>query len=707
MNTISILSLSLSGGLLILAVILLRALALDRLPKGTFVALWLVAAIRLLVPVSIPSPLSVYSLVRRTPEMPAAMAPAAAVRGSILPVLTSTAAVPSVPAPAVPLWETVWLAGVLVCGGLFLLSYLRCRREYRTALPAGAELLARCRDRLGQRVALRQSDRVAAPLTYGALYPVILLPRAMDLRDRDTLSCVLAHEHTHIRRFDPLRKALFAAALCLHWFNPLVWAMYVLAGRDMELSCDEAVLRSGADRERYALALLDLEEQRGRWSPSGSHFSGHALEERIKAIMKRKHISITALIAVLVVMCVTTTVFASAAPEDSLKNAPATGYVYDHLGMVEDDGAAILSKGGENGETLYSVDNGKSWMSEERFHAEYDSWGDDWQVEWWTYEEYKVWLEEEKEALRSLIGERAYTSADGWFIWDQKKVDEAIALYESILEDIKNGALHSKTIIDKNGNEVEDVALGSDGPMNMVVASTFEEKDMVSAAPKTVDKTALLEELRAFGIGGDANLMTYNGQLIRNFVDGASVGDGCYSVQYVYTNPDGTVDVHTLRSVIFNPDGSYDTMGDLIGMAVKGDKGFDPELIEAATFSGPQAAYAGDGGPVQDQNGAEPVTGAQAVSAEGTGGRGGRTFEEIFARYEAYGLVYQPRESGMGALAWNGQPVRVFADLKPDGGSFSYEDPYEEDGLTVYTAYDQDGNLTGLTAGPAPVKDAG
>ena len=554
---------------------------------------------------------------------------------------------------------------------------------------------------------VRTSDRIAAPLTYGALYPVILLPRAMDLRDRDTLSCVLAHEHTHIRRFDPLRKALFAAALCLHWFNPLVWAMYVLAGRDMELSCDEAVLRSGADRERYALALLDLEEQRGRWSPSGSHFSGHALEERIKAIMKRKHISITALIAVLVVMCVTTTVFASAAPEDSLKNAPATGYVYDHLGMVEDDGAAILSKGGENGETLYSVDNGKSWMSEERFHAEYDSWGDDWQVEWWTYEEYKVWLEEEKEALRSLIGERAYTSADGWFIWDQKKVDEAIALYESILEDIKNGALHSKTIIDKNGNEVEDVALGSDGPMNMVVASTFEEKDMVSAAPKTVDKTALLEELRAFGIGGDANLMTYNGQLIRNFVDGASVGDGCYSVQYVYTNPDGTVDVHTLRSVIFNPDGSYDTMGDLIGMAVKGDKGFDPELIEAATFSGPQAAYAGDGGPVQDQNGAEPVTGAQAVSAEGTGGRGGRTFEEIFARYEAYGLVYQPRESGMGALAWNGQPVRVFADLKPDGGSFSYEDPYEEDGLTVYTAYDQDGNLTGLTAGPAPVKDAG
>jgi len=136
MNTISILELSLSGGLLILAVILLRALALDRLPKGTFLALWLVAAVRLLVPVSIPSPLSVYSLVRRAPENVAAMEPAPAV--PVLPVLTGTEAVPG--APAVPLWETVWLAGALVCGGFFLLSYLRCRREYRTALPVGEEL---------------------------------------------------------------------------------------------------------------------------------------------------------------------------------------------------------------------------------------------------------------------------------------------------------------------------------------------------------------------------------------------------------------------------------------------------------------------------------------------------------------------------------------------------------------------------------------
>ena len=715
---------SLSAGVMILAVLALRMWFQDRTPRRAFCLLWDIVLVRLLIPGALPSPVSI----RRWLPGPAAETVVSRDAQALEAVITDIGIVPQgqwIPAvylaedtavcigtaqtPASPDWGTVltmlWLGAALLLAGGFLWSHLRSRRIYDVSLPCREEFVLDwlAEHPLRRPVQVRTSDRIAAPLTYGALYPVVLLPARMDWEDRETLSCVLAHEHTHIRRFDALRKVFLAAALCLHWFNPMVWVMYVLSNRDIELACDEAVLRGGADRERYALALLGLEERRGRWTPSGSHFSGHALEERIKAIMKRKHISITALAAVLVVMCITTTVFASNPPEDKedpFKNPPETGFVYDHLGLVEDDGMSIMSKGGENGEKLYSVDGGKSWMSEERYQAEYGSWGDDWQVEWWTYEDYKAWLEEEKAALQSIIGERAYTSSDGWFTWDQKKVDETIAMYEGILEDIKNGALYSRTIIDKNGSEIEDVALGSDGPMNAVVTSTFDEKDMVSAAPKAVDKAALLEDLRAFGIGGNENLMTYNGQLIRTFVDGAPVGDDGYSVQYVYTNPDGVVDVHTLRSVIHYPDGSYDTMGDLIGVAAKGDKGFDQGMIEAATVSGigPQATYAGDESPVQDQDGAEPATGTQTALAEGSGGKGGQTFEEIFARYAQYGLTYQPRESGMGALSLNGQPVRTFADLRPDGGAFSYQDPYAETGLTVTTQYDRDGNLIGLSA---------
>lgn len=386
--------------------------------------------------------------------------------------------------------------------------------------------------------------------------------------------------------------------------------------------------------------------------------------------MKHKHIAVTALAALLVVMCVSTTVFASAAPEDKKEpcegqNAPVTAYTES-----EKDASVMMMSNGDTGEKLYSVDGGATWMSEERYQAGYGGWGDDWEVEWWTYEDYKAWLEQEKKDLREIIGSQGWTPSTGWFTWDQAKVDETIAMYEGILEDIKNGALYSRTITDKNGNEVEDVALGSDGVMIATVCETM--GDSVAAAPKAVDKAALLEELKAFGIGGNENLMTYNGQLVRTFVDGAPVGEDGYSVQYVYTNPDGAVDLHTLRAVIRNPDGSYDTMGDLIGVAAKGDKNFDQELIDCAAHDGR----------------------SQAASASGSAG-GGKTFEEIFAQYADYGLSYRQGE-GMGTMTWNGQPVKSFADLKPDGGAFSWQDTGAETGLYVYTEYDQNGNLVGL-----------
>lgn len=733
---------SLSAGVMVLAVFILRQCFQDHTPRKVFCLLWDIVLLRLLVLAALPSPVSVWNWLPNAPDQPAAVqeemtAVVTAANGTLvqadrLPAqvegitYVSEDAFQTLPGTAAKIsinWEAtlaaVWAVTALLMAFGFLWNHLRSRKIYAASLP--------CRDPyvrdwietqpLRRPVRVRVSDRIDAPLTYGIWYPVILLPRGIG--DREILSCIFAHELNHIRRFDALRKVFLAAALCLHWFNPLVWAMYVLANRDIELACDEAVLHGGADREQYALALLGMEERRGGWKPSGSHFSSHALEERIKAIMKRKHISITALAAVLVVMCITTTVFASAAPEKKTdQNSPQTAtYVYDHLQMVEDTGISILSKGGEGGEKLYSDDEGKTWMSEEAYQAKYGSWGDDWQVEWWTYEDYKVWLAEEKEALQSIIGERGYTSTDGWFTWDQKKVDESIAMYENILEEIKNGALHSKTIIDKNGNEVEDVALGSDGPM---VVSTFEENigDTVSVS-KSLDEAALRAELKAFGIEGNENLMTYKGELVRYFVDGASVGDSGYSVQYVYRNDSGTVDLHTLRAVVRNPDGSYDTMGDLTGLAVKGDENFDQGLMDAAVLQGssPQAtATDGDDSTVQEQNNAEParrghvyITGDAVADAISNGQ--GMSFEEIFAQYEKYGLTYQIREDAMGApmgaLVYNGLPVSSFADLKPDGGVFSYNDPHSPDGLKVRTVYDENGNLTGLTADPATVGKPG
>ena len=370
----------------------------------------------------------------------------------------------------------------------------------------------------------------------------------MDLADTAGLAYVLEHEYTHIRRFDALRKWLLAAALCLHWFNPCVWLMYILAGRDMELSCDEAVLRAGADRSGYALTLLALEEERGRWSPSGSHFSRNATEERIKTIMKRKQISLAALLAVLVVMSIATTVFATNAPETDFPAQRDTGAV--STGLIMD---SVISKQDENGNTLCSVDGGKTWMSEDRYHAEYGDWGENWQVEWWTAEEYEDWLEQEKKDLQEIIGERGYTGGDGWFVWDQKRVDEAIALYEEILENIKKGALYSKRVLDKDGNEMGDISLGMDGFVSTCDEQAQDALSVSAVFTSPADLPELREEARVnvsellkacepYGLtGSEQDGLFYNGQRVRCFVDGYSLGEpGLYGIGYTWAarNPE-------------------------------------------------------------------------------------------------------------------------------------------------------------------------
>ena len=100
-------------------------------------------------------------------------------------------------------------------------------------------------------------------------HPVILMPTSTKWENTDSLEYVLAHEYVHIRRFDSIRKLALIVVLCVHWFNPLVWGMYVLANRDIELSCDEAVVRLFGESAKtaYARALISMEETRSGLTP--------------------------------------------------------------------------------------------------------------------------------------------------------------------------------------------------------------------------------------------------------------------------------------------------------------------------------------------------------------------------------------------------------------------------------------------------------
>jgi len=211
--------------------------------------------------------------------------------------------------------------------GLFFVGmHIRCRTDYRMALPVRNTFIADWMKQHSTKrtVQIRVSDKIAAPLTYGVLRPVILLPKCLDWTDEKNLRYILAHEFTHIRRFDIIKKWMLVAAVCVHWFNPLVWVMYILANRDIELSCDETVVRSFGEtmKSSYALALIGMEERRSRLFPLSNSFSKNATEERVRAIMKIQKKSMIAITVALLMVVSVATVFAASAQSRAEDNPP-------------------------------------------------------------------------------------------------------------------------------------------------------------------------------------------------------------------------------------------------------------------------------------------------------------------------------------------------------------------------------------------------
>ena len=539
-----LLQMSLAGGVMILVITVIRALAIERLPKKTFLALWAAALVRLLAPVSLPSALSIYSLLAR--RAPAAAEWTAVPALPDLPVAETAAAAAaqqtaSAPAAQPPVWTIVWAVGAAVCAVVFAVAYRRCCREFRASFPVENDVIRRWLQShpLRRTIAIRQSGRISSPLTFGVLRPVILVPKKTDWTDETALRYVLEHEFVHIQRFDVLSKLLLIAAVCVHWFNPLVWVMYVLANRDLELSCDETVLRrfGGDVRAAYARVLIRMEAARGGFAPLCNHFGKNAIEERITAIMKTKRITIVSLGLAALLVAGTVTVFATSAKSGTSgtpakaagavaeENAAFAGsggtavesgvplqpdteytaagissegrlwyYAGQPVAMIYDDNDSIYmdeeAAGGcylhvrrdsagaisgvdvlakeqfrepadqrmnaasdttyeestlmsyvdpADGRTYYSFDGGKTFepLTDAEFEARFPTPD----VVWWTYDEYKAWLDNEKVELQSLLGQ---TSGD--YTWTQQKIDETIALYESILKDIQNGVLYSKTV---------------------------------------------------------------------------------------------------------------------------------------------------------------------------------------------------------------------------------------------------------------------
>lgn len=340
----TLLEVSFAGAVFVIAVVMIRVIALNRLPKQMFIVLWEIALVRLIFPFKIPSALCIYTLIGQTRSTLAFLEAEAdkvalAISQESFGIVQgmrgmeySASEQSAVNLASVSVWFVVWCVGMLLLAIFFMRSYLHCRLAFRTALPvrnACAEQWIK-EHPLRRRISIRQSDRIATPLTYGIFHPVILMPKQTDWKNTGQLQYIFAHEYVHICRFDAFTKRMVLYALCIHWFNPFVWIMFFLFNRDMELACDESVIRQFGDRARsaYSFVLIGMAERKSGLMPFCNHFSKNAVEERINAIMKAKQTTgITFLSACLIVL-VTVCLFATsttASTDSKMEDTPAVG----------------------------------------------------------------------------------------------------------------------------------------------------------------------------------------------------------------------------------------------------------------------------------------------------------------------------------------------------------------------------------------------
>lgn len=763
----NLLQMSLFGAVMILVIVVIRALAINKLPKKAFLALWGVVVVRLLIPYSFRSIFSVYSLleqfapaagaVKDMPTVP--FTPMAPVNHMASPSATSADTMAAV---SFNPWIATWAVGALACAVFFAMAYLKCRKEFKASLPVDNEYVKLWLNehRIYRTIEIRQSGRISAPLTYGVFHPVILMPKTADWDDLDTLKYVLTHEYVHIRRFDAVTKMVLTVTLCIHWFNPAVWIMYVLANRDIELSCDEAVIRQFGERTKtaYAMALIRMEETRSGLTPLCNNFSKNAIEERIVAIMKIKKTSLVALIVAVALVVGVTTAFATSAKAD--ENTPHRDS--DDVPDTVMEGLDILSYvDSQDGKTYYSFDGGKTFqtLTDEEYKARFPSLD----VEWWMYDEYKAWLENEKVELQNMIGEWGWTGSRGEFVWTQEIVDETIAMYEGILENIKNGMLYSKTI---------------DGEGDLLGMMSYDPANIASGVHENLATAADFAPYEPYGLvwNEGEKALFWNGERVRYFLDGVDLdGMGAMAIRLEYADAEfvGDIDVHTVRQRVQNADGSFDPMGPLTGLEKYSQADYDMNTLrvtaalEAETYTAQEIAmeleetqallqayipfglsYETDattgeismswqGKPVHSVFDAEKgvwaansmrglYLGPNAVDleavyeqgeliglqerrsqatteisfvAEGNAAEPGTSFAQRFEKYAPFGITYVEAEgaSGAGNVYYNGQFVSQFADLTPNGGAFTFSSA-EQGNFSVKTVYDNNGRLIGIEA---------
>ena len=323
---LKILNMSIAASWLILAVMLFRFI-LKKVPKWITVLLWGIVAFRLVVPFSFESALSLipsaetFNAHNIQYETPAISSGIPAINNAVNPVLGETFA-PNPAGSVNPLYvwtfivSVVWLIGIAAMLLYAVISYVRVRWSVAERIPYEGNIFL--------------CDHVKSPFILGLVRPKICLPSNMDAT---AMEPVIAHEKAHLARHDHWWKPLGFLILMVHWFNPLCWIAYVLLCRDIELACDEKVIRQMdlEGKKQYSTALLECNTQRRLVTICPLAFGEVGVKERVKNVLNYKKPAFWVIVVAVIACAVVTVCFATNPSEkNTIKQIEADRVIISH-----------------------------------------------------------------------------------------------------------------------------------------------------------------------------------------------------------------------------------------------------------------------------------------------------------------------------------------------------------------------------------------
>lgn len=682
----NILKISLSGSIIVLMILGLRAALLNKLPKRTFAVLWIIAIVALTLPFPFKTPVSLKNL-----KLNAVRENAVTERNAYIgeqtdfpEVLQETALTETegqseladIQAPLIG-----WAVGAAALAVFFILKHERALKMFKTSLPAQNTYIKEWlkAHKLKRNISVRVSDKISSPLTYGIIKPVILLPKGIAGANEQTLNYILSHEFVHIKYCDSLYKTALLAVLVVHWFNPLVWITALFASRDLELACDEAVLEMNGNhtKKAYAMLLIGLEEKKAQLNALCSGFGAASVKERIKNIMEIKKKTVAAIVASGLVIGGLTTAYAAVSP------------------AADKDFIAITAV----------EDNKGSYSADMTSYDEYAKWGVEYDggKDVFYYNGKSVMLFEDAVELEPgmTASKCSYYNPDGETCIKTvrepiKNSDGSTNPFGEIIGIVEMSDNEAKELIDIHTDYgtaqytyvIADDAIETDEPNSSEYQASYSE---VTATDDLAAQSELADKYKALGLNydylnGELN-MSFNGKDVHALFDeieGVWIANNMHGY-----NLDDAVDLEAvyengkLKALDVVPcthkDGIYTFEG--------GDAVYTYSVNEAAQETGDFS--------VSSKTVIEETAAASDNAAEE-----GTPLPDMFDKYKKYGIEYKESMDKNGDqirnLYYKGKIVNSFADINPNGSVFTFGSSEQStDGVDIQTVY-KNGKLTGI-----------